>query len=229
MRWSNRNGFTFAELLVSVAIFVTVGTVMTQQLTLLKNAMANVRIKQQVSDLRESMSRQVNCSQTLKYFTASDGSVNCNGAVELRNFQGNPLPPEMGDWQFESSCSNSGIIVNVMNSRHVKDPLSKQYLDYNNKNLNPLFGRGSAYGLCDNSFKNNKRVVVFSARQSEIDFTSGDCAVIFTPAVVPNPVPSSEVDFKTITANFTAPFEKATILDARCSEYCKRSTSPGAV
>lgn len=228
---SVRSGaFTLIELMVSLAIFSGVTVLISQQVILMKRAMASARLSEEVTSLRESLGRSVNCSQTLKSFRVSDGSISCSGVIGLRDLTGNVIGTSFGAWRIETDCAPTGLTIKAENVLTKKDPLTGKRLDFSNTRLNPLMGRGSAYGLCDHSFKKVRRVIEVSVPASALNVASSDCATISNstppPAPPANPIfhnPGMLTNFLAKQTAFREPFKLASQIDSRCASYCQAS------
>jgi hypothetical protein len=219
-------GFTIAEVLVAIGLLGMAVTFISRYIVDLKMAMAKVRQRIEISELRESIRESVSCARTLAAKIANDGSVSCSGNLALKDMNGSDLTTQRGDWTYRSICSNTKITIEIQKfkgSSVVLDPLTKKALDYSNSSINPLFGSGSAYGLCENFFKKNQRVMIFGVSPSELPFTSSDCQSIkpTNPYTEPATSPSSNPGKNsTAWASFRSPYILASQLNSRCLNYC---------
>lgn len=221
-----RSGFTITEVLVAIGLLGVSITFISRYIVDLKMAMAKVRQNIEISELRESIRESVSCARTLASKIANDGSVSCSGNLALKDMNGSDLITQRGAWSFHATCSNTKITIKIQKlkgSTVALDPLTKKSLDYANSNINPLFGSGSAYGLCENFFKKNHRVMIFGVSPSDLPFTSSDCTSIkpTNPLIEPTASATSNPGKNSSAwASFRSPYTLASQLDSRCLNYC---------
>ena len=214
-------GFTLVEVLVSVGILGLAAYFVATQIGTMKSAMGHAMIRGEISMVRESIYRSVNCLQTLRVYFQNDGTVHCSGTLVLKDLNGAVLPNTQKNWQLDSQCSDTGITMNIrrqVGGQSVVDPLTKTALDYNNTTINPLFGRGSESGLCDAWFHSNRRVKVITADHSQLQFSQQDCRDINPDSP---PAQYGGAPGTAGMASYTAPFTLANQMDAKCSVFCQ--------
>jgi prepilin-type N-terminal cleavage/methylation domain-containing protein len=215
-------GFTLVEVLVSVGILGIGAYFVATQIGTMKSAMGHAMIRSEISMVRESIYRSVNCLQTLRTYFQNDGTVHCSGTLSLKDLNGAQLPNILKNWQLDSQCSDTGITIKIrrqVGGQSALDPLTNTALDYNNTTINPLFGRGSESGLCDAWFHNNSRIKVITAGHSQLHFNATDCSDI-NPASPPaqyGGAPGTQG-----MASYTATFTRANQMDAKCSVFCQQ-------
>jgi hypothetical protein len=211
------------ELLVAVVILGVGLNLIYTKISSMKNSVAKMQLKRQITDLRDFVMQKTDCSQTLLPFVQPDGSIICNSSITLKDdanfaFTQNPVK----NFQITASCSSAtGITVSVASSVGAKDPVTRAPLNQSNTMLNPLVGRGSAYGLCENFFRNKRRVRVFVAQSNELSFSSTECARMLAHHVEPAPTPMSRVNYETMIRNNAADYLLVNSMDARCGAYCR--------
>ena len=226
LRKSSIYGFSIAEVLVAIGLLGIVVTFVSTYVVNLKKVMAKVRQNIEISELRESLRQSVSCARTLAGKIANDGSVSCSGNLALKDMDGSDLSTQMGAWAYRSTCSNTKITIEIQKlkgSTVVQDPLTKKNLDYSNASINPLFGSGSAYGLCENFFKKNQRVMIFSVSPSELPFTSSECQTIKPTNALTQPTlsaTSNPAKNSPAWINFRSSYILTSQLDLRCLNYC---------
>jgi prepilin-type N-terminal cleavage/methylation domain-containing protein len=215
--------FTLVELLVAVALLGVGINLVYTQISSMKNLVARMQLKRQITDLRDFVMQKTDCSQTLLPFVQPDGSIICNSSITLKDdansaFTQNPVK----NFQITTSCSSAtGINVRVASSVGAKDPLTRAPLDQSNAMLNPLIGRGSAYGLCENFFRNKRRVRVFVAQSNELPFSSTECARMLAHNVESAPTTMSRTNYETMIRNNAVDYLLVNSMDARCGVYCR--------
>lgn len=225
IRCKGRNfGFSIVELLVSVAILGIGLNLVYNQITFMKKMVAKLRLKQQIVDVRESIMQTTDCQNTLKPYIQSNGSINCNGIISLKdsantNFTASPIK----NFKISASCSSTGLTVLAESSTGAVDPVSKTPLNHSNTMLNPFIGRGSSSNLCQNYFLGTKRVKVFTVTPSEMTFTASDCTALRTQQIEEAPHHISPVAYNTKMQNWSAPYVLGQIMDGRCTDYCRNS------
>lgn len=223
-RTINKNAaFTLLELLVAVAILGIGINLVYTQISSMKNLVARMQLKRQITDLRDFVMQKTDCSQTLLPFVQPDGSIICNSSITLKDdansaFTQNPVK----NFQITASCSTAtGITVSAASSVGAKDPLTRAPLNQSNTMLNPLVGRGSAYGLCENFFRNKRRVRVFVAQSNELSFSSTECSRMLAHHVEAAPTTMSRTNYETMIRNNAVDYLLVNSMDARCGAYCR--------
>jgi len=224
-RYKGRNfGFSIVELLVSVAILGIGLSFVYNQISSMKKMVARLRLKQQIVDVREAIMQTTDCQNTLKPYIQSNGSISCNGIINLKDsantdFTASPIK----NFTISASCSSTGLTVLAESSTGAVDPVSKTPLNHSNTMLNPFVGRGSASNLCQNYFQGTKRVKMFTVTPSEMTFTAGDCTDLLTQKIEEVPQHVSPATYNTKLQSWSVPYRLVNIMDARCTDYCRNS------
>jgi len=225
MRRITRNcaGFSLIELMIAVAIIGVGSTLAYSQITNLKKIIEQLKFKRQIADMRSFVMLTTDCSKTLRSLMQPDGSISCNGTIVLKNAQDvNFLQNPINSFQISATCSTAtGLSVLAASTSQAKDPVTKTPLNHSNTMLNPLVGRGSAYGLCENWFRGSKRVRVFAVQPTELPFTSSECTRVLTQNVETPGTSMSMADLDLQTQAWSQNYLLVNTLDVRCTSFCR--------
>jgi prepilin-type N-terminal cleavage/methylation domain-containing protein len=215
--------FTLVELLIAVALLGFGINLVYTQVSTLKKLVARMQLKRQITDLRDFVMQKTDCSQTLLPFIQPDGSIICNSSITLKDDANSAFTQNsVKNFQITASCSSAtAITVSVASSVGAKDPLTRAPLNQSNTMLNPLIGRGSAYGLCENFFRNKRRVRVFIAPSNELAFSSTECDRMLDHHEASAPTSLSRANYEAMIKNNAADYVLVNSMDARCGAYCR--------
>ena len=222
LKFRSSDGFTVVEGLVGAAILGIAVAITSKYFTDVKLSMYRAKLKMELSEVRSSLRSAVSCDRTLAGRIADDGTVTCNGRLDLKNADNRSIGNVMAGWSLSVTCTNTMIAVRAQKmagNKIVKDPVTGEELDYNNAHFNPLFGSGSAYGLCENSFRKNKRVRVIEVVPPDVTLTSADCAKI-KPSGFP-PMGSSPSSPEAVDLGNR--LKRVQKTDVECLSYCSKS------
>jgi hypothetical protein len=209
--------------MIAVAILGIGSTLAYSHISNLKKIVEQLKLKKQIADMRSFVMQTTDCSKTLKPLIQSDGSISCNGTIELKNaedsfFTQNPI----NKFQISATCSTAtGLKVLAESTSQAKDPVTKLALNHSNTTLNPVVGRGSAYGLCENWFRGSKRVRVFAVQPTELPYSSSECTRVLTQNFETPGTPMSKADLDLQTQTWSQNYLLVNTLDVRCTNFCR--------
>jgi len=220
------SGFTLIEILVAVAVLSMMSVAIATQITNLNKSEQHLQIRAELSAVRDSYRAKTDCIRTLKPFSDGSGAIACSGAIDLKDRLGNVIPMGENGWTLAATCSNTALTVTIERRKSgvlLRDPLTGRLLDANNASINPLFGRKSSQGLCEEFFFTKPRVKTVSTQFSNLPgtFSGADCALI-NPTLAPV-LGSDWFTNPTTLAAFTKYDMKANEVDNACSQFCQAS------
>ena len=105
----DKKGFSIIEALVAIAIMSIGLTAFTQWQGTIMKANKSASIRQDIAEVKRSISNSLSCEKTFESFGATR-PIACSGAVTLKDKNGNSLTNsgKIDDWTIEASCESLG-------------------------------------------------------------------------------------------------------------------------
>jgi len=105
----DKRGFSIIEVLAGIAIMGIVIVYSTRWQVLNMRATKSASIRQNVIDIKRTITTSLSCEKTFESFGAAR-PIACSGAVTLKDKNGNPLTNngKIDDWTVEASCESLG-------------------------------------------------------------------------------------------------------------------------
>ena len=131
----DKKGFSIIEALVAIAIMSIGLTAFTQWQGTIMKANKSASIRQDVAEVKRSISNSLSCEKTFESLGATR-PIACSGAVTLKDKNGNSLTNsgKIDDWTIEASCESLGSPaangLSIYATKHgKKDPIRNILLD----------------------------------------------------------------------------------------------------